>query len=189
MKKIPVFRSVLIVTMATASLNCSDSSPAGPNGLSPKLQRSTVTIGAARSGLAFCPQTYDSTTQVIGPLGGMIAVGPHILWVDSAVLADTVRITAVAPADTVRVVQFQPEGLLFPANSIHGYPQGALVYTSYKGCDLIDNGVLRVAQVDDSMHILGYLETQAHGKRKAWSQGNQYVYGWLPHFSSYAISW
>jgi len=25
---------------------------------------------------------YDSVTQVIGPAGGLIAVGPHFLWID-----------------------------------------------------------------------------------------------------------
>src|SRR3989449_10926071 len=63
------------------------------------------------SGLVACSQTYDSVTQVIGPAGGLIAVGRHSLWVDSMALRDTVRITAVAPADTVRWVRFRPDGL------------------------------------------------------------------------------
>src|SRR3989475_12107590 len=65
------------------------------------------------SGLVVCSQTYASVTQVIGPKGGAFAVGPHYLFVDSLALSDTVRITAVAPADTVRWVRFQPDGLVF----------------------------------------------------------------------------
>jgi hypothetical protein len=116
-------------------------------------------------------------------------VGSHVFWVDSLVLQDTVTITAVAPTDTVRWVRFEPSGLLFPPNSVHGYPTGALLYTNYKECEMIPSQTLRMAQVDDSMHILSYLESVASGRKREWSKGNQYVYGWIPHFSSYAISW
>src|SRR2546430_4311929 len=40
-----------------------------------------------------------------------------ILWIDALVLSDTVTITAVAPAGTVRWVRFQPSGLRFPPSA------------------------------------------------------------------------
>ncbi len=177
--------SMLLVAAAAVASSCGDPSPVAVR-LSSSI---STTTSATASGLVFCPQTYDSVTQVIGPRGGLIAVGPHYLWVDSLVLKDTVSITAVAPTDTVRWVRFQPEGLRFPANGVDGYPAGALLYTSYRDCDLIPSGTLRIAQVDDSLRILGYLESVSKGKKKSWSHGSQYVYGWLPHFSSYAVSW
>ncbi len=184
MKPARTLFSMLLVAAAAAASSCDAPSPVGVS-----LSRLGSSMSATPSGLLFCPQTYDSVTQVIGPRGGLIAVGPHYLWVDSLVLGDTVSITAVAPTDTVRWVRFQPEGLRFPANGVDGYPAGALLYTSYRDCAVIPSDTLRIAQVDDSLRIIGYLESVSKGKKKWWSHGSQYVYGWLPHFSAYAVSW
>ncbi|HEV2672301.1 MAG TPA: hypothetical protein VGU74_14510 [Gemmatimonadales bacterium] len=186
MKPARFLSSALFLAVVVAAWSCGDPSPVG---LSARQTSTTDPTTGTGSGLLYCPQAYDSVSQVIGPQGGMIAVGPHVLWVDSLVLADTVRITAVAPADTVRWVRFQPEGLRFPANATHGLPTGAILYTRYKDCETIPSDTLRMAQVDDSLHVIGYLQSIAVGKKKPWSQGNQYVFGWLPHFSSYAVSW
>jgi hypothetical protein len=187
-----VLWSTLLAATVVAAASCADPAPVGVSAISAERTRtSTATVKDVPqgSGLLYCPQSYDSVSQVIGPQGGMIVVGPHVLWVDSLVLRDTVRITAVAPADTVRRVRFQPEGLQFPANPAHGLPTGALLYTRYKDCQTIPSQTVRIAQVDDSLNIIGYLQTVSVGKKKPWSQGNQYVFGWLPHFSSYAVSW
>jgi hypothetical protein len=185
-----VHLTFLALTLSAAvAVSCGDPSPLELDQSAPLLRKSLGEPGPTRSGLLYCRQKYDSVTRVIGPLGGMIALGPHVLWVDSAVFKDTVSITAVAPEDTVRWVRFQPDGLQFPANPLHGYPAGGVLYTSYQDCDQISSDTLRIAQVDDSLHVIGYLETYSRGRKKIWSKGNQYVYGWLPHFSSYAISW
>ena len=44
--------------------------------------------GSGGSGsLVVCSKLpYDSVTQVIGPAGGVIAVGPHFLWIDTLAL-------------------------------------------------------------------------------------------------------
>ncbi len=194
----------LVISAVAAASSCSDPSPIGV-GLGPSMQKggkwvttSTSTGSTAPSGLVKCPQTYDSVSQVIGPEGGYIQVGAHILIVDSLVLTDTVTITAVAPADTVRWVRFQPTGLLFPPNLIDRLPTGelmptgAVVATGYKDCAQLTgtiNDSLRIAQVDDSLHILAYLTTYVHSKNIAGSQGQQYVWALLPHFSGYAMSW
>jgi len=140
--------------------------------------------------LVACSQTYDSVTQVIGPAGGLIAVGHPFLWVDSMALADTVRITAVAPADTVRWVRFQPDGLQFKTN---GAGWSAILYTSFKDCGVPTADTLRIAQVSDSLTIIRFLRSPdpswVRVRKNAWSQGNQYVAGVLHHFSQYAMSW
>src|SRR6266498_5805351 len=160
----------LLATLAVAA-SCGDPSPTGvaafqrggkwAPGSSPK--------GA---GLVACPQGYDSVTQVIGPAGGLIAVGSHFLWVDTMALADTVSITAVAPADTLRWVRFQPNGLQFRTN---GAGWSALLYTSFKDCGVPTADTLRMAQVTDSLHVIRYLappdSTWIRVRKKAWSQG------------------
>lgn len=178
------FVSLLLAAVVAAS-SCSDPSPVEGN-------RPTATFAKgglkASTSLFYCPQSYDSVSQVIGPWGGVIAVGPHYLWVDSQVLIDTVRITAVAPADTVRWVHVQPAGLLFPANPTHGYPTGAALYTNYKDCPSVPNQTLRIALWDELLGILAYLEPVS-GRKKPWGPSGLYASGWLAHFSNYALAW
>ncbi len=157
----------------------------------PALQASKwAPAGIKGNGLVACAQTYDSVTQVIGPEGGLIAVGHHYLWVDSMALSDTVSITAVAPADNVRWVRFQPDGLQFRTN---GAGWSALLYTSFKDCAVPTADTLRIAQVTDSLTVIRYLappdSTWIKVRKKSWSQGQQYVAGVLHHFSQYAVSW
>ena len=176
-----------LAVCAAAAVSCGDPSPTGV----PAFQRGGrgwyYTSGP---GLVPCTQTYDSVTQVIGPAGGLIAVGHHYLWVDSMALSDTVSITAVAPADTVRWVRFQPDGLRFRTN---GAGWSALLYTSFKDCGVPTRDTLRIAQVTDSLAVIRYLATPDSTwikvRKKAWSKGNQYVAGVLHHFSQYAVSW
>jgi len=91
----------LFASAIAAALSCGDPSPAGVSLLRPVLQKggkdsstSTSTTTSSKTGLVRCGQTYDSVTKLIGPRGDTLRVGPHIFWVDSLVLADTVRITA-----------------------------------------------------------------------------------------------
>jgi hypothetical protein len=135
------------------------------------------------TGLVVCPQLYDSVSQVIGPAGGVITVGHHLFVLTPQVLTTSVRITAVAPADTVRWVRFQPNGLVFQIGS-YGVP--AILYTSYKDCRVPLSDTLRIAQVTDALSILAYL--QPYGQRNVLSS-NQYAVGLLWHFSNYAVAW
>jgi hypothetical protein len=181
---------VLAACAAAAAVSCVDRSPVGVD--VPAFQRGGkwVTEVTGKSGLVSCSQKYDSVTQVIGPAGGLIAVGRHVLWVDSMALSDTVRITAVAPADTVRWVRFQPDGLEFRTN---GAGWSAVLYTSFKDCGVPTAETVRIAQVTDSLHVIGYLarpdSTWIKVRKRSWSNGNQYVAGVLHHFSQYAVSW
>ncbi len=182
----------LAVCATAAAVSCRDPSPVGVAIPAPSFQqggRWTIP-GTKGAGLVACLQTYDSVTQVIGPAGGLIAVGHHYLWVDSMALSDTVSITAVAPADTVRWVRFQPDGLQFRTN---GAGWSALLYTSFSDCGVPTGDTVRIAQVTDSLNIIRYLappdSTWIKVRKKAWSKGQQYVAGVLRHFSQYAVSW
>ena len=190
-----VRRSLIPLALAfcatVAAVSCGDPSPLGVAIPTPAFQRGgRGWFYTSGPGLVPCSQTYDSVTRVIGPAGGLIAVGRHILWVDSMALNDTVRITAVAPADTVRRVRFKPDGLQFRTN---GAGWSALLYTSFKDCGVPTADTLRIAQVTNSLAIIRYLappdSTWIRVRRKARSNGDQFVAGVLHHFSQYAISW
>ncbi len=180
------------VCATAAALSCGGPSPVGVDPQAPAFQQGGKwTLPETKgSGLVACSQAYDSVTQVIGPAGGLIAVGSHFLWVDSMALSDTVRITAVAPADAVRWVRFRPDGLQFRTN---GAGWSALLYTSFKDCGVPTADTLRIAQVTDSLNVIRYLappeSTWIRVRKKVWSRGNQYVAGVLHHFSQYAVSW
>ena len=185
------FRRSLIPLALLAALaatwSCTDPSPLGV----PAFRRGgRGQEGSTKgTGLLACSQTYDSVTQVVGPAGGFIVLGSHILWVDTMALADTVRITAVAPADTVRWVRFQPDGLQFRTN---GAGWSAVLFTSFKDCRVPTSDALRIAQITDSLQVIRYLDQASiwiRVRKNAWSQGNQYIAGVLHHFSQYAVSW
>ena len=178
----------LLAALAVVA-SCADPSPTGVPAFQ-KGGRWANSPSTKRRGLVACTQTYDSVTQVIGPAGGLIAVGHHFLWVDTMALADTVSITAVAPADTVRWVRFQPDGLQFETN---GAGWSALLYTSFSDCGLPTVDTLRIAQVTDSLRVIRYLAQPdslwIRVRKNPGSKGNQYVAGVLRHFSQYAVAW
>jgi len=89
-------------------------------------------------------------------------------------------------------VRFEPSGLLFPPNATdlaYGLSAGAVLYTNYKDCGVPSGDTLRIAQVDASKTILGYLQTWSKVKKNSWSQAQQWAAGQVPHFSDYAIAW
>ena len=182
----------LLVSVTTVT-NCRDTSPLGVQAPSVLAARAKdPSSGSKKTGLLACSQGYDSVTKVIGPRGDSLRVGSHILWIDSLSLTEAVTITAVAPAGSVRWVRFQPEGLVFQPGfyaTANGLSAGAALYTNYKNCGVALSETLRIAQVTDSMGILGYLQTYVQTRKNPWSQANQYVAGLLPHFSNYAVAW
>jgi hypothetical protein len=182
--RMSVRRSLMPIALlagVAAAAGCSDTSPLGVQ---------TPTLLAARSnktsGLVACSQGYDSVTKLVGPRGDTLHVGHHILAVHSLALADTVRITAVAPAGSTRWVRFSPDGLVFQPTT-DGW--SAVLYTDYKDCGVPSTSTPRLAQVSNTMGILQYLPTYVQSKKNAWSQANQYVIGLLQHFSNYAVAW
>jgi len=67
-----------LLAALTVVASCGDPSPTGV----PAFQRGGRWTGLTKkgAGLVTCSQTYDSVTQVVGPAGGLIAVGHHYLW-------------------------------------------------------------------------------------------------------------
>jgi hypothetical protein len=176
----------LLAGATLAAWSCSDPSPVGVE--PPAL----VARRVAASRLISCtPLAYDSVTQVIGPAGGVIVAGGHVLFVDSLALSSPVSITVVAPSQSVNVVRFRPEGLEFRTGA-HGI--GALVATNLDNCGVHPNQVLQVVHVSDALNILEYLQAPTAAdsvvvtKYKTYL-GSLWVGGVLRHFSNYAVAW
>ena len=127
--------------------------------------------------LACAPQPYAADTEVVGPAGGTLHIGPHRLVIPAGALDQAVRIFGDAPADTVVSVRFQPEGLQF--NSTHP-PRLTL---DYSACGLVHNLLpKRIAYTNDQLGILSYLLSVDDLLHEQVSAD-------LHHFSRYAVAW
>ncbi|HEX9486968.1 MAG TPA: hypothetical protein VF976_07865 [Gemmatimonadales bacterium] len=160
------------VLLVAALLGCGERAPTGiaPRALLWDLPPVTVT------GLVRCtPLSPDSVSQTIGPLGGTLAVGPHRLFIPPGALDAPVEITAMAPADTVNRIRFEPQGLTFN--------QPASLTMSYANCGALASLVpKRIAYTDDALAILELLPSVDN-------LATLTVTGCLEHFSDYAIAW
>ena len=176
----------LLAGASAAASSCSDPSPVGVE--PPTLAAQKVGGGHL---ISCIPAAYDSVTQVIGPAGGFLVAGGHVLVVDSLALSSPVKVTAVAPSQSVNLVRFRPEGLQFKPG-VHGI--GALVATNLDNCNVHPNQVLQVVNVTDSLSIVGYLQAPTSTdsavvvKYKTYL-GSLWVGGLLRHFSNYAVAW
>jgi hypothetical protein len=188
-----VVRPWLIALVVLAS-SCSDPSPTGADLAVPALLAGKVKA-TAPSFVQCAPVAYDSVSQVIGPAGGWFVVGANVLWVDSLALSSPVKITAVAPSDTIRLVRLHPEGLVFKTGT-HGL--GAVVATNLDNCKLRKNTLPRIANVTDAMAVVEYLESPSAAvdslvvmKFRTDSGGwtPYWAFGALHHFSNYAVAW
>jgi hypothetical protein len=175
---------MLVGVLVTAS-SCGDSSPTLPAPVVPDRASSSYADDYGNL-LTFIRQTValidscaslpgTSVTKTIDKRGGMIVVGPDTLIIPANALHKPVAITATLPDGYfVNIVKFQPDGLHFkkPATLIMGY----------SNCNIFGTTPVRIAQVDDDLKILEYVQSYDFrpGKR---------VYGALPHFSNYAIAW
>ena len=174
MKRMRRLTAVLLVSLA-AVLSClPDRSPTAP--AVPPPDASLLGGLLQATGLLQCtPLPYASTTQVVGPTGGTIQVGPHTLVIPPGALVQNVTITAVAPSATVNSVRFSPQGLHFLAP--------AALTMSYSNCNLLGKLLpKRIAYTDDNLNILSYLISLDNLLSKK-------VTGKLDHFSRYAVAW
>ena len=148
----------------------------GPTGLPG--EPSTLLGSGVGSGLLACdPLPYAINTVSIGPEGGSISVGPHVLTVPAGALAAPVEITAEAPSERVNSVRLLPEGLVFAP----GKP--ARLTLSYANCPLLGRLLpKRIAYTDDLLSILSYVLS-------ADDLLGRKVTGNLEHFSRYVVAW
>lgn len=181
MKRARLFSSLILASVLLAGVSCStDQNPTAPAAgvdIRPEAAGGLLGTGLAQ-GLLYCsPLPAASASQSIGPAGGTIVVGPHVLVIPAGALNRTVTITAVAPSDSVNSVQFSPQGLTFA----RGHP--AKLTLSYANCSLLGRLLpKRVAYTTDLLRILQLLPSLDNLLQKKVSAP-------LEHFSRYAVAW
>jgi hypothetical protein len=114
----------------------------------------TGTVGSLANtlGLVSCNvTTTHSGSAEIGPLGGVLRVGPHRLTVPPRALSQRVRISAVAPRGQYVQIKFEPQGLQFQ--------RPTLLTMSYSECSLLSPLRLKIVYVNDKLQILEVLPT------------------------------
>lgn len=161
------------VLVAALGIACVDETTAPGN----------VAFGAGTSvmpiGFARCePQPYASSSARIGPKGGTLRVGKHMLRIPAHALDRSVSITMESPSDTLNYVVFSPEGLTFnPANP-------PTLVMSYRNCTVADRNKepVDIVYVDESLSAI--LETTEAVPADTL---NKTVGARLKHFSKYVL--
>jgi hypothetical protein len=172
-KPVHLLFSTLLLGSVLVVASCGDPSPVGVGPSRPDIEAGKSKPVA--SALIVCRALRaDAVTQLIGPEGGELNVGPHTLDIPPGALSDTVSITAVAPSDTLRLIRFKPEGLVFQ--------QPASLSMSYKNCRIPAGTYPRIAYLSDAMSVVVYMPSSI-------DQWAQWVITDLPHFSNYAVAW
>jgi hypothetical protein len=176
------FLSAVVLAAALSLASCtgedSPTSPVVSDSPSALLAGNGLLGTSIGSGLLACdPLPYASAAQTIGPAGGTLVIGPHVLTVPAGALAAPVQITGEAPVGTVNSVRLFPEGLQFAA----GKP--AQLTLSYANCPLLGSLLpKRIAYTTDLLQILSYVLSVDDLLHKR-------VTGSLEHFSRYAVAW
>jgi hypothetical protein len=157
------FVSILALAFAAVTLtSCADdhaptapvASAVDPSLIGDLLGGVTGTVGGVvdNLGLVSCNvQTTHTGSAEIGPMGGVLRVGPHRLTVPPYALREKVRISAVAPKGQYVQIQFEPEGLQFRRPTV--------LTMSYSECSLLSPLRLRIVYVNDRLEILEVLPT------------------------------
>ena len=129
-------------------------------------------------GLLYCrPLASASASQVIGPRGGTIAMGPHTIYFPPNALNRNVTITAQVVSDSVNSVRLLPEGLRFA----QGRP--AVLTLSYSNCAPLARVVpKRIVYTDEGLSILQILQSIDNILTRKVSAP-------LEHFSRYAVAY
>jgi hypothetical protein len=144
-----------------------------------ELAQVTTGVNLARMNFTRCtPQPADSSSARIGPNGGTLRAGRHMLRIPAGALKRSVEISMNAPSDTVNSVVFGPEGLTFdPANL-------PTLTMSYRNCSVNKPGQagLEIVYTNDALTtVLDSTETIPADTL------NTTIGGRLKHFSKYVL--
>lgn len=118
------------------------------------------------------PQPYLSNTVRIGPKGGKLRVGSHVLAIPAGALDQYVSITGEQITGSTNSVRFGPEGLTFAVP--------AELTMSYNNCTAVQLPK-RIAYTSETLKILEVLPTRDKAQFKV-------VTGEIDHFSRYAVA-
>jgi hypothetical protein len=169
-------RFLMVALVVCVIASCSDRAPTAPT-TAPAPDASLIGDLLRPTGLLQCSALpAASVTETIGPEGGSITVGPHVLRIPAGALAKPTTITATLDVNRgVNGIRFQPEGLQFASP--------AYLTMSYANCNLLGKLLpKRIAYTTDLMDVIEYLLSLDNLFTKK-------VTGRVPHFSEYIISW
>jgi hypothetical protein len=169
-------RFLMVALVVCVIASCSDRAPTAPTS-APAPDASLIGDLLRPTGLLQCSALpAASTTQTIGPQGGSITVGPHVLRIPAGALANPTSITATLDTQRgVNGIRFQPEGLQFAS--------AAYLTMSYANCSLLGRLLpKRIAYTTNLLAIVEYLLSVDNLFTKQ-------VTGRVPHFSEYVIAW
>ena len=132
-------------------------------------------LGLDPGRLLSCPtQPYAVATATIGPTGGQISVGGHLLVIPAGALSAPTTIHAEAPSEAVASIRLEPHGLTFH--------RPAELTLSYRHCALAGLLPVRVAYTTETLDLLDLLPSANDLLRFQ-------VTAPLDHFSRYAVAW
>lgn len=198
MKWIRRFTTLALAFALFAGVSCTTSDPTAPLGPSAEQQSSpsfgligdltgdltntvgdltsTVvgTLGQVTDLLVCSRQDYVARTTTIGPTGGTIRIGDHVLVIPKDALQRKVKITAEQMPGSTNSLRFSPEGLRFekPAELTMSYENCALVLLKKK-----------IVYTDEDLNILEVLRASVDLFKK------KIVTAPIDHFSRYAVAW
>jgi hypothetical protein len=171
------FAAVVLTSCADDHLPTTPAAPSpDPSLIGDVLGGVTGTVGGLvnRLGLVSCNvQTTHTASAEIGPLGGVLRVGPHSLTVPPYALRERVRISAVADKGQHVQIKFEPQGLTFR--------RPTLLTMSYSECSLLSPTRLRIVYVNDGLQILEVLPTLTSVLTRS-------AYAPVDHFSRYMLA-
>lgn len=173
--------SALLVVFTVVLASCSETTaPLAPTHevaaeTNPELLE-LLTPTVNRIGLLQCrPMQRFEESEVIGPDGGSMQIGPHRFEVPRGALKRRVRITATAPSGRVNHIEFEPHGLEFR--------RAATLTMSYANCDLLGSLLPKhIAYTTPRLRIIDLLETVDDLRRRQLTTK-------LDHFSDYVVAW
>jgi hypothetical protein len=111
--------------------------------------------------------------ETIGPRGGSIRVGNHLLVIPRGALSQTVRIKAEQIPGSTNSVRFTPEGLKFK--------KSAILTLNYRNCRNVETPKA-VVYTDEGLNVLEVL--RSIDLRKVLQ-----VTAPIDHFSRYAVAY
>lgn len=179
----PMFAAVLIAAFVTLA-SCTDQSPIAPQAAPATVQNGLISgtlsfVGRTASQLDVVqctPVPAGSATQIIGPRGGTISVGPHTLTVPRGALSRDVAITATVVSESVNRVHFEPAGLRFA--------KSATLEISYANCNTAGRLLpKRIAYVSSDLSVLFNYLNSVDNLRSSEVRAE------VDHFSDYILAW
>jgi hypothetical protein len=126
------------------------------------------------TGLLTCQQqSYDLEYETVGPWGGTVRVGNHILVIPRGALRSYVRIKAEQMPGSTNSVRFSPEGLQFATP--------ATLVLNYQNCQNVDVPK-SVVYTSENLEVLEILKSLDFLKARS-------ITAPIDHFSRYAVAY